>query len=157
MTPIFGRQSNQPGLNSYADVWITVEPSPLVARILGGDRTVSQLGTVTFRSGSYDPDDDSSTLEYMWECRAAVDNTICGSASSATWAFQPNALAAGTYIIELMVSDGNNRQADTQVLLSVVDYDTLDIEILVNSTVYHKYGVVSYTLSCHLISCKTSW
>ena len=63
VTNLFG------GLSATTSASFDVFGSDLLARIVGGDRSVSRMSSVVLRSGSIDPDEiNDGQYEYLWAC-----------------------------------------------------------------------------------------
>ena len=118
-----------PGVCGYAEVDVALRDEPLVALISGTSRTVSpDQPFVIDACTSGDPDDPTAqcdavsegsscgTLEFTWSCvRSSDDASACDvtvpAITSCAWSMP--GLAAGTYIISLMVQKGQTAESDT--------------------------------------------
>ena len=105
-----------PECNTFAKVRIDVDPSPLVAQIVGGDRVIGVLDSVTVTStGSIDPDTMSTVnLTYSWTCDLCTEKT--GKAATFTSALA-STTAGSTAVVTLTVA--TTMKEDTRGGISV--------------------------------------
>lgn len=100
-----------------------IAPNDVPVAYAGPDQTVTVGDTVQLTgSGSYDPDGD--TLTYSW--RFVSSPTTTSLSSTTTEAPRFTASAAGTYTVELVVSDGTNTSAPDQVRIVAQSADDGD-------------------------------
>ncbi|KAK3289369.1 hypothetical protein CYMTET_3197 [Cymbomonas tetramitiformis] len=104
---------NNPALLSAATVAVTVLPSALVPRIVGGDRTMFANDAVELTASPVDPDNTSSSFQYVWECAVLETEEPCFPDTGAPFAMyrnsqtltlEPYTLAPGRYNFSALVS-----------------------------------------------------
>lgn len=104
---------NNPALLSAATVAVTVLPSALVPRIVGGDRTMFANSAVELTALPVDPDNTSSSFQYVWECAVLETEKPCFPDTGAPFAMyrnsqtlilEPYTLAPGRYNFSALVS-----------------------------------------------------
>jgi hypothetical protein len=126
--------SDTNGESNTATTTITVEGSPLVPVIAGGDRTIGfDRGLALDASGSLDPDNETAPLRYCWSCSpigsmaydcganaVSVVQAASEGLGSAVLHVPGGALAAGSYFLwEVRVSK-DARVASSSVIINVV-------------------------------------
>lgn len=113
-----------PALSATATIRVQVEPSPLVAVIVGGNRAVASGSRVELDGTvSYDPDSDSTPLLYEWECVQYETVDPCVDVhgtelalSGASPSIAPGSLEPGSVLdVSLTVTDDSEVLADDAV------------------------------------------
>lgn len=156
------------GLSSnVAEVRINVQPSKLIATIVGGSsqRVSSRSSVVVDASRSYDPDDPSEApqLTFSWRCAVLIPTygVSCGSDSlfqQSTPRMQfvnsiDGPLKSGfTYIFTVLVSGSGNRTANatTQIAVSAVEMPAVTTESFVTAVAANNPITLSGTVLTNL-------
>ena len=111
---------------SFADVSFTVENTPLVAAIRGGDRTVSASQPLVLdASVSVDPDDEPGSPSYTWQCSpspcfADAQNILLESGPLLIVPPSQLSVDANYTFTVSFFKDPGPRQASATALISVV-------------------------------------
>lgn len=116
----------------------------------GADITDASVGTEVVLDGSASTDPDSASLTYFWSfvSKPATSNAALSDATTENARFTPD--AAGDYVVELEVSDGDNVDTDTVSVsaeLSVTSTCLLISEYIEGS---------SYNKAIELYNCDSS-
>ena len=125
MLRVVGCLQSSPGLCGEAEVSVTLRDSPLVARIVGGNRAVGvDDGLELDASASADPDDPAAALGYKWSCSPADMESPCPQLSDLSavpsLALLPGGLQPGTFVFGVNVSKASGEVATASVTITVV-------------------------------------
>ena len=125
MLRVVGCLQSSPGLCGEAEVSVTLRDSPLVARIVGGNRAVGvDDGLELDASASADPDDPAAALGYKWSCSPADMESPCPQlpdlSAEPSLALLPGGLQPGTFAFGVNVSKASGEVATASVAITVV-------------------------------------
>ncbi|RHY78182.1 hypothetical protein DYB38_002118 [Aphanomyces astaci] len=126
-TTVLVFMADTPEVNNTASVLVQINPSPLVAVIVGGNRTIGNVDDLLLNgTTSFDPDNSTTELSYTWKCTDfSTGRTSCngldidnGDVTTVPRDYLP---PKTTLLITLTVSDpSTGRQSNAIVSLTVV-------------------------------------